>query len=73
MLHPSIEEIKKGIIHYNSAQTVLNEEKFGPLQDDTIVMVIQVILCVCHFRICIIFVLKKKNSQEALNNIMSVI
>lgn len=38
----NISEIKRNIALYNSQQTVYNEDIFGPLQNDSIVIVIQV-------------------------------
>lgn len=38
----NISEIKRNIALYNSQQTVHNEDTFGPLQNDSIVIVIQV-------------------------------
>lgn len=58
VLHPSIEEIKSSIRRYNLAQTVLNEEVFGPVQNDTIVIVIQVIVCITYFKLYITAELK---------------
>lgn len=38
----SIADIKRNIAHYNLQQTVYNEEIFGPLQNDSVVIVVQV-------------------------------
>lgn len=38
----NISEIRKNIAHYNQLQTVYNEDIFGPLQNDSVVIVIQV-------------------------------
>lgn len=38
----NISEIKRNIALYNIQQTVYNEDQFGPLQNDSIVIVIQV-------------------------------
>lgn len=38
----NISEIKRQIAHYNDIQFVYNEEKFGPLQNDSVVIVVQV-------------------------------
>lgn len=39
---PNITEIRKQIFKYNDAQTVINEDTFGPLQNDSVIIVIQV-------------------------------
>lgn len=39
---PSIQDIKRNIAQYNSQQMVYNEDIFGPLQNDSVVIVIQV-------------------------------
>lgn len=39
----NISDIKRSIAQYNLQQTVYNEDLFGPLQNDSIVIVIQVI------------------------------
>lgn len=38
----TIEEIKRNIHRYNAAQTIHNEDLFGPILNDTTVIVIQV-------------------------------
>lgn len=38
----NISEIKRNIAQYNLQQTVYNEDTFGPLQNDSLVIVIQV-------------------------------
>jgi hypothetical protein len=38
----NISDIKRNIERYNEYQTILNEEAFGPLQNDSVVIVIQV-------------------------------
>lgn len=38
----TIEEIKRNILRYNAAQTVHNDDLFGPVLNDTIIIVIQV-------------------------------
>lgn len=39
---PNITEIKRQIIRYNEMQLVLNEDAFGPLQNDSVIIVVQV-------------------------------
>lgn len=38
----SIDEMRQYIARYNELQTVLNEETFGPLQNDSVIIVVQV-------------------------------
>lgn len=40
---PNITDIKRNIAQYNAQQFVYNEDIFGPLQNDSVVIVIQVI------------------------------
>lgn len=40
--HPSIDEMQRNIARYNELQSVLNEDLFGPLQNDSVIIVIQV-------------------------------
>lgn len=39
---PNISEIKRQIAKYNDMQLVLNEYTFGPLQNDSVIIVVQV-------------------------------
>ena len=39
---PNITEIKRQIAKYNDMQLVLNEYTFGPLQNDSVIIVVQV-------------------------------
>lgn len=39
---PSIDEMQRNIARYNELQSVLNEDLFGPLQNDSVIIVIQV-------------------------------
>lgn len=53
----ALSEISKQIRYYNTKQTVINEEIFGPLQNDSVVIVVQVIrieLCT-HFNLLLYF------------------
>lgn len=49
----TIPEILKSIKRYNDAQTINNEDIFGPVQNDTIIIVIQVIFSSGIFQIWI--------------------
>lgn len=66
VLHPSIEEIKSSIRRYNLAQTVLNEEIFGPVQNDTIVIVIQVHTRLVYLRHLIVSLAQARDIDTTL-------
>lgn len=39
---PGVDEMLRNIAHYNDLQSVLNEDIFGPLQNDSVIIVVQV-------------------------------
>uniref|UniRef100_A0A1B0F0A9 Uncharacterized protein n=2 Tax=Phlebotomus papatasi TaxID=29031 RepID=A0A1B0F0A9_PHLPP len=39
---PNISEMKRAIFRYNEMQNVINEDIFGPLQNDSVIIVVQV-------------------------------
>lgn len=39
------------IRQYNAMQVVLNEDQFGPLDNDSVIIVIQVICTMCAYRV----------------------
>lgn len=39
---PNVHEILRNIAHYNDLQSILNEDIFGPLQNDSVIIVVQV-------------------------------
>lgn len=39
---PNISDIRRSVERYNDAQTILNEDIFGPVQNDTLIVVVQV-------------------------------
>ena len=41
----NISDILRNINRYNEMQTVLNEETFGPLPNDSVIIVVQVNYC----------------------------
>lgn len=43
---PGVEEMLRNIAHYNDLQSVLNEDIFGPLQNDSVIIVVQVNTCI---------------------------
>lgn len=40
----NFDEIRRNIVRYNELQSVLNEDLFGPLQNDSVIIVVQVSL-----------------------------
>ena len=52
---PTLELIKNTIKFENLEQNVLNEDLFGPVQNDTIVVVIQVIISLYHFDVLLFY------------------
>lgn len=46
----TIDEIKYNIKKYNLAQTVYNEDLFGTVQNDTIIIVVQVYITAYAFK-----------------------
>lgn len=38
----AIDEMRRNIARYNELQSVLNEDLFGPLQNDSVIIVVQV-------------------------------
>lgn len=41
-ISPGVDEMLRNIAHYNDLQSVLNEDIFGPLQNDSVIIVVQV-------------------------------
>lgn len=39
---PNLTDIRRQINRYNEMQTILNEDAFGPLQNDSVIIVVQV-------------------------------
>ena len=51
----NISDIRRSIERYNEAQQVLNEELFGPVQNDSLIIVVQVrhiLLPLCPHQLC---------------------
>ena len=51
----NISDIRRSIERYNEAQQVLNEELFGPVQNDSLIIVVQVrhlLLSLCPHQLC---------------------
>lgn len=44
IITPNVDEILRNIAHYNDLQSILNEDIFGPLQNDSVIIVVQVSL-----------------------------
>ncbi|XP_065216010.1 alpha-1,6-mannosyl-glycoprotein 2-beta-N-acetylglucosaminyltransferase [Planococcus citri] len=62
----SINEIQRRIDEYNKLQTVLNEDIFGPLQNDSLVIVIQVHNRLMYLRHTIISLAQAEGIENAL-------
>lgn len=57
---PSIYEMQRNIARYNELQSVLNEDLFGPLQNDSVIIVIQV-------STTLVFYLRRSYSESTQN------
>lgn len=44
---PNISDMRATIRHYNAMQMVLNEDQFGPLDNDSVIIVVQVFNFAC--------------------------
>ncbi|CAG9759284.1 unnamed protein product [Ceutorhynchus assimilis] len=62
----NISDIKRNIAQYNLQQTVYNEDLFGPLQSDSIVIVIQIHDRITYLRHLIISLAQARDIREAL-------
>ncbi|KAH8326506.1 hypothetical protein KR067_009490, partial [Drosophila pandora] len=63
---PNITEIKRQILRYNDMQTVLNEDTFGPLQNDSVIIVVQVHTRITYLRHLIVSLAQAKDISKAL-------
>lgn len=45
---PNISEILRHIARYNEMQMVLNEDQFGPLQNNSVIIIVQVSRLKCN-------------------------
>lgn len=64
--HLSIEEIKRNIFRYNAAQTVHNEDIFGPVLNDTIIIVIQIHTRLVYLRHLIVSLAQAREIESTL-------
>ncbi|XP_054260444.1 alpha-1,6-mannosyl-glycoprotein 2-beta-N-acetylglucosaminyltransferase isoform X1 [Macrosteles quadrilineatus] len=62
----TIEEIKRNIMKYNSAQIVHNEDVFGPVQNDTIIIVIQIHTRLVYLRHLIVSLAQARHIESTL-------
>ncbi|ERL94761.1 hypothetical protein D910_12035 [Dendroctonus ponderosae] len=62
----NISDIKRSIAQYNLQQTVYNEDLFGPLQNDSIVIVIQIHDRITYLRHLIVSLAQARDISQAL-------
>ncbi|XP_052127085.1 alpha-1,6-mannosyl-glycoprotein 2-beta-N-acetylglucosaminyltransferase isoform X1 [Frankliniella occidentalis] len=63
---PDMDAIKAGIRRYNDEQRVLNEDIFGPLQPDALVVVVQVHTRIVYLRHLIVSLAQAKDIDQVL-------
>lgn len=63
---PNISEILKFISKYNDLQIVLNEDVFGPLQNDSVIIVIQVHSRITYLRHLIVSLAQARDISRTL-------
>ncbi|XP_023036388.1 alpha-1,6-mannosyl-glycoprotein 2-beta-N-acetylglucosaminyltransferase isoform X4 [Drosophila willistoni] len=63
---PNMTEIKRQIIRYNEMQLVLNEDIFGPLQNDSVIIVIQVHTRITYLRHLIVSLAQARDISKVL-------
>ncbi|KAJ8983319.1 hypothetical protein NQ317_010858 [Molorchus minor] len=63
---PNISEIKRSIAQYNFQQTVYNENIFGPLQSDSVVIIIQIHDRITYLRHLIVSLAQARGISQAL-------
>ncbi|XP_064551278.1 alpha-1,6-mannosyl-glycoprotein 2-beta-N-acetylglucosaminyltransferase isoform X2 [Drosophila montana] len=63
---PNITEIKRQIVRYNELQLVLNEDTFGPLQNDSVIIVIQVHTRINYLRHLIVSLAQARDISKSL-------
>ncbi|XP_063242618.1 alpha-1,6-mannosyl-glycoprotein 2-beta-N-acetylglucosaminyltransferase-like isoform X1 [Bacillus rossius redtenbacheri] len=62
----NISDIRRSIECYNEAQAVLNEDVFGPIQNDTLVIVVQVHTRVIYLRHLIVSLAQARDIDQVL-------
>ncbi|KAH8278462.1 hypothetical protein KR018_003592, partial [Drosophila ironensis] len=63
---PNITEIKRQILRYNEMQTVLNEDTFGPLQNDSVIILVQVHTRITYLRHLIVSLAQARDISKVL-------
>ncbi|KAM7359202.1 alpha-1,6-mannosyl-glycoprotein 2-beta-N-acetylglucosaminyltransferase isoform 2-T2 [Cochliomyia hominivorax] len=63
---PNITEIKRQIAKYNEMQLVLNEYTFGPLQNDSVIIVVQVHTRITYLRHLIVSLAQARDISKVL-------
>ncbi|XP_069961527.1 alpha-1,6-mannosyl-glycoprotein 2-beta-N-acetylglucosaminyltransferase isoform X2 [Bactrocera oleae] len=63
---PNISEIKQQIAKYNELQIVLNEDTYGPLQNDSVIIVVQVHTRITYLRHLIVSLAQAKDISKTL-------
>ncbi|XP_032587685.1 alpha-1,6-mannosyl-glycoprotein 2-beta-N-acetylglucosaminyltransferase isoform X4 [Drosophila mojavensis] len=63
---PNNTEIKRQIVRYNEMQLVLNEETFGPLQNDSVIIVVQVHTRINYLRHLIVSLAQARDISKSL-------
>ncbi|XP_070143105.1 alpha-1,6-mannosyl-glycoprotein 2-beta-N-acetylglucosaminyltransferase-like isoform X2 [Drosophila kikkawai] len=63
---PNITEIKRQIVRYNDMQLVLNEDTFGPLQNDSVIIVVQVHTRITYLRHLIVSLAQAQDISKVL-------
>ncbi|XP_037955798.1 alpha-1,6-mannosyl-glycoprotein 2-beta-N-acetylglucosaminyltransferase isoform X4 [Teleopsis dalmanni] len=63
---PNLTEIKRQIARHNEMQFVLNEEAFGPLQNDSVIIVIQVHTRITYLRHLIVSLAQARDISKTL-------
>lgn len=62
----NISDIQRSIERYNEYQTIINEDVFGPLQNDSIVIVVQVHKRITYLRHLIVSLAQAKDISKTL-------
>ena len=62
----NLSDIQRSIERYNEYQTIINEDVFGPLQNDSIIIVIQVHQRITYLRHLIISLAQARDMSKAL-------
>ncbi|XP_055679498.1 alpha-1,6-mannosyl-glycoprotein 2-beta-N-acetylglucosaminyltransferase isoform X1 [Lutzomyia longipalpis] len=64
--NPNISEMKRAIYRYNEMQNVINEDIFGPLQNDSVIIVVQVHKRITYLRHLIVSLAQARDISKAL-------